>query len=159
MSVAIGSPAPDFTLPCVGGLSPERESTITLSAYRGKTYVLLAFYPGDFTPVCTSEMKGFVADWGEFRTLGCEVLGISPDPIERHRDFAKQLRIEFPLLSDSDKTVSRLYGVDSVLGPRRAYFIVDMEGIVRYQHVELLPIFKRDTEELIKVLRQLKSTE
>lgn len=158
MAVAIGSLAPDFTLPSVGGLSQQSESTITLSAYRGKTFVLLAFYPGDFTPVCTQEMQGFVEQWGEFRTLGCEILGISSDPIEKHRQFAQQLRLEFPLLSDTDKTVSRLYGVDSLLGTRRAYFLIDMEGILRYHHVELLPLFKRDTAELLSTLRQLKAS-
>lgn len=157
MSVATGSLAPDFTLPSVGGLSPDQESTITLSAYRGKTFVLLAFYPADFSPVCTSEMQSFRADWGEFRRLGCEILGVSPDSIERHRDFAKQLRLDFPLLCDNDKTVSRLYGVDSLLGTRRAYFIIDIDGILRYQHVELLPFFKRDTSELLQVLQKLKS--
>lgn len=157
MSVAIGSLAPDFTLPSVGGLSREDESTTTLSAYRGKTLVLLAFYPGDFTPVCTSEMRGLMAEWGEFRTLGCEILGISSDPIEKHREFAKQLRLEFPLLSDTDKTVSQLYGVNGLIGTRRAYFLVDMEGVLRYRHVELLPVFKRDTAELLQTIRQLKS--
>ena len=158
MSVEIGSVAPDFTLPSVGGLSRENESTTTLSAYRGKTFVLLAFYPGDFTPVCTQEMRGFVDQWGEFRTLGCEILGISGDPMEKHREFAKQLRLEFPLLSDQDKAVSRRYGVDSLLGTRRAYFLIDVEGILRYKHVELLPVFKRDTAELLSTLRQLKAS-
>ncbi len=158
MSVEIGSLAPDFTLPSVGGLSRENESTTTLSAYRGKTYVLLAFYPGDFTPVCTKEMQEFVDQWEEFRTLGCEILGISSDPIEKHREFAKQLRLEFPLLSDKDKTISRQYGVDSLLGTRRAYFLIDVEGILRYQHVELLPVFKRGTAELLSTLRQLKAS-
>ncbi|MEM6448386.1 MAG: peroxiredoxin family protein [Cyanobacteria bacterium J06642_2] len=149
MGVTLGKLAPDFTLPGDRG-------SITLSAYRGKTNVLLAFYPGDFTPVCTSEMQCFAQDWKEFRGLGCEILGISADPIDKHREFARQLRLEFPLLSDRDRRVSRLYGVDSVLGTRRAYFAVDREGVLRYQHVEFLPLFKRDDAELLSVLRGLK---
>ncbi|MEO0853132.1 MAG: peroxiredoxin, partial [Cyanobacteria bacterium J06648_11] len=144
-----GKPAPDFTL-------PSDRDAITLSAYRGKTNVLLAFYPGDFTPVCTSEMRCFAQDWSQFRGLNCEILGISTDPIDKHQEFARQLMLEFPLLSDRDRQVSRLYGVDSVLGTRRAYFIVDRAGILRYEHVEFLPIFKREDEELLRVLRGLK---
>ncbi|MEO1133469.1 MAG: peroxiredoxin [Cyanobacteria bacterium J06639_1] len=149
MAVTLGKPAPDFTLPSDRG-------SITLSAYRGKTNVLLAFYPGDFTPVCTSEMRCFAQDWSQFRGIGCEILGISADPIDKHREFARQLMLGFPLLSDRDRRISRLYGVDSLLGTRRAYFIVDREGIVQYAHVELLPLFKREDEELLRVLRELK---
>lgn len=148
MAVTVGKPAPDFTLPSDRG-------PITLSAYRGKTNVLLAFYPGDFTPVCTSEMRCFAQDWSEFRGLGCEILGISTDPVDKHREFARQLMLAFPLLSDSDRRVSRLYGVDSVLGTRRAYFVVDRAGTLRYEHVEFLPIFKREDAELLSVLRGL----
>lgn len=155
MSVNVGSVAPDFTLPSVGGVTRKERSEITLSAYRGKTHVLLAFYPADFSPVCTTEMESFAKDWVEFRTLGCEILGISSDPIEKHQAFAEKLRLEFPLLSDADKSVSRLYEVDSLLGTRRAYFIVDLEGIIRYKHVELLPITRRETPELLQTLRGL----
>jgi peroxiredoxin len=155
MSVNVGSVAPDFTLPSVGGVARKERSEISLSAYRGKTYVLLAFYPADFSPVCTTEMQSFAKDWTEFRTLGCEILGISSDPIDKHQAFAEKLRLEFPLLSDVDKSVSRLYGVDSLLGTRRAYFIVDLEGIIRYKHVELLPITRRDNPELLQTLRGL----
>ncbi len=155
MSVNVGSVAPDFTLPSVGGVNRKERSEITLSAYRGKTHVLLAFYPADFSPVCTTEMQSFAKDWTEFRTLGCEILGISSDPVETHQAFAEKLRLEFPLLSDVDKSVSRLYGVDSLLGTRRAYFIVDLEGMIRYKHVELLPITRRDNPELLQTLRGL----
>jgi peroxiredoxin len=63
--------------------------------------------------------------------------------------------LDFPLLSDPDRTVCRLYGVDSFLGPRRAYFIVDREGILRYQHSELIPVFRREDAELLAILRTL----
>lgn len=155
MSANVGSVAPDFTLPSVGGLARAQVSSITLSAYQGKSNVLLAFYPGDFTPVCTSEMRCFSQDWSQFRELGCEILGVSPDPIEKHQEFSKQLRLDFPLLSDPDKKVIQLYGVEGLLGPQRAYFIIDMQGLIRYKHVEWLPIFKREDSELLKAVRQI----
>jgi peroxiredoxin len=155
MTVAVGSLAPDFTLPSYEGSAQKAGTTITLSAYRGKTNVMLAFYPADFSPVCTQEMRCFAEDWQEFRALGCEILGISPDAIDKHQSFAQQLKLDFPLLSDPDRTVCRLYGVDSFLGPRRAYFIVDREGILRYQHSELIPVFRREDAELLAILRTL----
>ncbi|MGF1574347.1 MAG: peroxiredoxin [Cyanophyceae cyanobacterium] len=164
MSVEVGSLAPDFTLPSARPSQVSEQATgrvesgsITLSAYRGKTNVLLAFYPGDFTPVCTSEMQCFADDWEQFRVLGCEILGISSDPISKHEEFASQLKLPFPLLSDGDKTISKQYGVDSFLGTQRAYFIIDLQGILRYKHVEWLPVFKRNDEELLNVLRELKA--
>ncbi|MFQ3585532.1 MAG: peroxiredoxin [Cyanobacteriota bacterium] len=154
MAIAIGAAAPDFSLPAVGKGIP-KGSQISLGAYRGKSKVLLAFYPADFSPVCTSEMSCFREDWGAFRAAGCEILGISSDPISKHQEFAEQLKLEFPLLSDVDRVVSRQYGVDSLLGTRRAYFVIDSQGILRYQHVEWLPVFKRDNQELLEALKEM----
>lgn len=149
MSPVIGKPAPDFTLPSDRG-------DITLSRYIGKTNVLLAFYPADFSPLCTLEMQCFATDWQKFKELGTEILGISTDAVERHRDFSKKLGLEFPLLSDRQKEVAKKYGVDDFLaGTKRAYFIVDIEGILRFKHIEFLPVFKRDDNELLAELRKL----
>ncbi len=150
MAVEVGQKAPDFTLPSDRG-------DITLSAYEGKTNVLLAFYPGDFSPVCTNEMQCFADDWTKFRELGAEILGISTDPIEKHIEFSKKLGLEFPLLSDRDRKVSQLYGVAGLFGSKRAYFIVDIHGTVRYKHVEFLPVFKREDSELLVELRKIKT--
>ncbi|WP_019498273.1 peroxiredoxin [Pseudanabaena sp. PCC 6802] len=150
MAVEIGQKAPDFTLPSDRG-------DITLSRYQGKTNVVLAFYPGDFTPVCTSEMQCFADDWTKFRESGAEILGISADPIEKHIEFSKKLGLEFPLLSDRNKQVSQLYGVAGLFGSKRAYFIIDVHGIVQYKHIEFLPVFKREDSELLVALRKLKS--
>jgi peroxiredoxin Q/BCP len=150
MAVEIGQKAPDFTLPSDRG-------DITLSRYQGKTNVLLAFYPGDFTPVCTSEMQCFADDWTKFRELGAEILGVSTDPIEKHIEFSKKLGLEFPLLSDRNKEVSQLYGVAGLFGSKRAYFIIDIHGIVNYKHIEFLPVFKREDSELLVALRKLKN--
>jgi peroxiredoxin Q/BCP len=149
MPAEIGKPAPDFTLPSDRG-------EITLSSYKGKTNVLLAFYPGDFSPVCTSEMQCFADDWTKFRELGAEILGISTDPIEKHIAFSKKLGLQFPLLSDRNQAVSRLYGVAGLFGSKRAYFIIDIEGIVRFKYIEFLPVFKREDSELLVELRKLK---
>jgi peroxiredoxin len=149
MAVEIGQKAPDFTLPSDRG-------DITLSRYQGKTNVLLAFYPGDFTPVCTSEMQCFADDWTKFRELGAEILGVSTDPIEKHIEFSKKLGLEFPLLSDRNKEVSLLYGVAGLFGSKRAYFIIDINGNVAYKHIEFLPVFKREDSELLVALRKLK---
>jgi thioredoxin-dependent peroxiredoxin len=150
MSAEIGQKAPDFTLPSDRG-------DITLSRYEGKTNVVLAFYPGDFSPVCTSEMQCFADDWTKFRESGAEILGISTDPIEKHIEFSKKLGLQFPLLSDLNKEVSQKYGVAGLFGSKRAYFIIDINGIVRYKHIEFLPVFKREDSELLVALRSLKS--
>ncbi|MFN3925917.1 MAG: peroxiredoxin [Pseudanabaenaceae cyanobacterium] len=150
MTAEVGELAPDFTLPSDRG-------DITLSRYRGKTNVVIAFYPGDFTPVCTSEMQCFADDWTKFRELGAEILGISTDPVEKHIEFSQKLGLQFPLLSDRNKEVSKKYGVaDLLFGTKRAYFIVDMQGIIRYKHIEFLPVFKREDDELLMELRKLK---
>jgi peroxiredoxin Q/BCP len=150
MPAEIGEKAPDFTL-------PSGQGDISLSSYIGKQTVLLAFYPGDFTPVCTNEMQCFADDWTKFRELGAEILGISTDPIEKHIEFSRKLGLQFPLLSDRNQEVSKKYGVASLFGSKRAYFIIDIQGIIRYKHVEFLPIFKREDSELLTVLRNLKT--
>lgn len=149
MAPEIDKPAPDFTLPSDRG-------DITLSRYQGKTNVLLAFYPADFSPLCTLEMECFANDWTKFRELGAEILGISTDSVEKHGEFSKKLGLEFPLLSDRQKEVAKKYGVDDMLmGTKRAYFIIDIQGILRYKHIEFLPVFKRNDTELLAELRKL----
>ncbi|MFN5857400.1 MAG: peroxiredoxin [Pseudanabaenaceae cyanobacterium] len=149
MSVQVGQKAPDFTLPSAQG-------DITLSRYENKSNVLLAFYPGDFTPVCTSEMQCFADDWTKFRETGAEILGISTDPIEKHIEFSKKLGLQFPLLSDRNQEVSKQYGVAGLFGSKRAYCIIDIHGIVRYKYIEFLPVFKRENSELLVALRSLR---
>jgi peroxiredoxin len=102
-------------------------------------------------------MQCFANDWTKFRELGTEILGISTDSVQKHEDFSKKLGLEFPLLSDRNKEVAKKYGVDYVLGVKRAYFIIDIQGILRYKHIEFLPVFKRDDTELLAELRKLAS--
>ena len=128
MSIAVGDAAPDFTLPQADG--PD----ITLSSFRGRP-VLIVFYPGDDTAVCTRQLNTYNDDLARFQELDAQVLAISPQDVESHRRFAEKHGFRFPLLADTDKAAAEAYGTLGPMGfPRRCTFIVDGEGIVRYAH-------------------------
>src|SRR4051812_42737076 len=115
----VGEPAPDFQLP---GVPP---GEYRLSAQRGRR-VVLAFYPGDFTSVCTTQLTSYAVQFDTFERTGAVLWGILVDDLERHERFAKARSLGFPLLSDPDGEVSRLYGTQSLLGTsRRSVVIVD----------------------------------
>ena len=118
--VDVGDPAPDFELPGTGG------RTYRLSDYRGRK-VVLAFYPGDFTAVCTKQFCSYRDEGERLDKLGADVLGISPQSVDSHERFTEEKRLNVPLLADEDKEVARAYGV--LAGPmvRRAIF-VDRRG-------------------------------
>ncbi len=125
---AVGAVAPDFSLPGTGG------RTYGLRDYRGQP-VVLVFYPGDSTPVCTVQLRSYSADIGEFADLGAQVLAISPQDLDSHREFACKEELKMPLLADTDKAVAEAYGVLGPLGfYRRTVFVIDEAGIVRYAH-------------------------
>ncbi len=125
---AVGAVAPDFSLPGTGG------RTYRLQDYRGQP-VVLVFYPGDSTPVCTVQLRSYSADISEFADLGAEVLAISPQDVDSHQEFACKEELKMPLLADTDKTVAEAYGVLGPLGfYRRTVFVIDEAGIVRYAH-------------------------
>ncbi|MEJ7721173.1 MAG: peroxiredoxin [Ilumatobacteraceae bacterium] len=113
MSVGVGDRAPDFELP---GTSGERHS---LSQFAGRP-VVLVFYPGDDTPVCTRQLTSYNDGLGRFDGLGATVLGISPQDIDSHERFAAKHGFSFPLLADTDKSVASLYGTLGPLGFRDA---------------------------------------
>lgn len=137
----VGSPAPDFTLPSlelVDGTAHRAE--LTLSAQRGRP-VVVAFYPGDDTPVCTRQMCAYTNDLDVFRGLDAVVWGISPQDIASHESFARKHSLGFPLLADVDRRVIGDYGVVMLGGRvRRSVFVVDAEGIVRWRHVTMVGI-------------------
>ena len=143
MGVAVGEPAPDFTLPGTGGRD------LTLSSFRGQP-VVLVFYPGDDTPVCTLQLNSYNDDLSEFEGVGAQILGISPQDVASHETFAAKHGFSFPLLADIDKTVGSAYGV---LGPvgfyRRSVFVIDRDGTVRYVHRAMAGLTYRKTEELV----------
>lgn len=134
-TVAVGSPAPDFSLAPAPG--PDR---VTLSGHRGHPVVIL-FFPLAFSRVCTAEMCHVAEDWPRWERLGASVLGISIDSPWVNRKFAEETRVPFPILSDFNKEAATAYGVlyPEFLGmkgvSKRAAFVVDGDGTVVYAWV------------------------
>lgn len=140
--VSLGSHAPAFELEGTGG------RTYRLTDYYGAG-VILAFYPGDFTPVCTKQFCSYRDDGDRIEALGIVMLGISPQSVESHERFSARHGLNLPLLSDPDKRVARAYGA---VGPggfvRRSVFLIDADGIVRYRHVALFGLRYQDVSDL-----------
>lgn len=152
----VGSAAPDFTLPGLrlNGSEAERGS-YTLSAERGHP-VVLAFYPGDETTVCTKQMCSYSSGLEEFTGLGATVWGISPQDLDSHEHFARKHDLRLPLIADVDRTAVEAYGIGLGSSLRRAVFIVDGEGVVRYRHVALVGVTYRGIDTLKRELSALK---
>lgn len=146
--IAVGESAPDFDLEADNG------GRFKLSEQRGRR-VLLVFYPGDETPVCTAQLCEYRDGFEDYRELGVDVVGISRDDAESHRRFKARRSLPFRLLSDGDLAVARRYGAAGLLGMKRAVFLVDEAGVVRYAHVEAVALFRRRHEELIEAVRKL----
>ena len=141
---AVGTPAPDFTLPSTAGVD------VTLSSLRGRN-VLLAFFPRAFTRVCTQEMCSLSEDYGRFRDANTDILPISVDSIPTLRDFKQKERLTVDLLSDSTGEVTRAYGtlVEDAFVSSRAYVVVGPDGLVRWAYAEDTPATRRENEELL----------
>jgi peroxiredoxin Q/BCP len=135
----IGQSAPDFTLPGVTLADGEGvRSDYTLSALRG-TPVVLAFYPGDNTSVCTRQLCSYTSGLESFSNFGATVWAISPQGLDSHEKFAGKFNLAFPLLADEGLKVSRQYGITlGGAGLRRSVFVVDGDGILRWKHVTLV---------------------
>lgn len=146
-----GDVAPEFELPGTD------DRTYRLSDRRGE-WLVLAFYPGDFTPVCTRQFCSYRDAADRLDELDATVWGISPQSVDSHERFRSKYGLTVPLLADPDREVIRAYGV---LGPgglvRRSIFIVDPEGIVRYRHVALLGLHYRDVDSLGDALDRVRS--
>ena len=128
--VALGSVAPDFKL------KDQNDELVKLSDFIGKKNIVLYFYPKDETPGCTKEACGFRDQYEDFTAIGAEVIGVSADSVESHKNFALNRKLPFVLLSDPDNKVRKSYGVKgSLLGllPGRETFVIDKEGIVRHR--------------------------
>jgi thioredoxin-dependent peroxiredoxin len=148
-TVRVGDRAPDFKLEGTGS------RTYSLGDYRGNG-VILAFYPGDFTPVCTRQFCSYRDDGDRIEALGVPMVGISPQSVDSHEGFAERHGLTVPLLSDPGKKVARAYGV---VGPggfiRRAVFLVDRAGVVRYRHVALFGLRYQDVGDLERAVERL----
>jgi peroxiredoxin Q/BCP len=147
--IDVGDRAPDFELAGTGG------KTYRLSDYRGRK-VILAFYPGDFTAVCTKQFCSYRDQGDRLDQLGADVLGISPQSVGSHERFTEEKRLNVPLLADEDKRVAKAYGV--LAGPmvRRAIFIVDEQGIVRHRKVTLVGLGFESVDDLERAVAALK---
>jgi peroxiredoxin Q/BCP len=159
--VDVGDAAPDFELPGTEGQS------FKLSAHRGGN-VVLAFYPGDATTVCTKQFCSYRDNAERLDGLDAKVVGISPQSVDSHERWVEEQELNVPLLADEDLTVSRSYGVTGWLGPlarftelretpggryvQRAIFVVDREGIVRYRHVSRTGATFQSVEDIERAL-------
>jgi len=149
MSLTVGDRAPDFTLPGTN------ESTHSLSDFAGKPLVLV-FYPGDDTPVCTRQLNSYNEGLEQFAELDAQVVGISAQDVESHDAFSDKHGFQFPLLADVDKEVAGRYGTLGPIGfPRRSVFIIDSDGIVRYAHRAIAGLTFRPVKELVAELQKL----
>ncbi|MCX6461384.1 MAG: peroxiredoxin [Actinobacteria bacterium] len=153
---AIGQQAPDFTLP---GLvlrdGTAERSDFTLSQHRGAP-IVLAFYPGDETPVCTKQMCAYSNELEQFNALGAQVWGISPQDLDSHERFARKESLTFPLLADVGRGVVNAYGIGVPgLGLRRSTFLVDADGVLRWKNVSFLGLKFDSVDTLAKEISSL----
>jgi peroxiredoxin len=147
MAVGPGDQAPDFVLAGTGGRD------YALADERGHA-VVLVFYPGDNTPVCTRQLVSYTDDLAAFTHLGARLLALSPQDVASHEAFAVEFDLGFPLLSDPHKSVGEAYGVLGPLGfYRRSVFVVDAQGIIRYAHRAVGGFSFRRSDELVAAVR------
>ena len=137
---AVGEEAPDFEL-------PGTEGTFRLSEHRGERVVLL-FYPGDNTPVCTKQFCSYRDRGGDFASLNATVVGISAQGLESHEEFAAKFSLNVPLLADVDKAVASKYDASGALGVKRAVIVIDEQGIVRHRHDHRLGLDYQSVDDL-----------
>jgi len=160
MGVLVGKPAPDFTATAVvdGAIQPG----LSLSSYKGQ-YVILYFYPLDFTFVCPTEIIAFNDQLEEFSSRGCAVIGVSVDSQYSHLAWINTPRKEgglgglnYPLVADLNKQIARDYDVLTADGgvAYRGLFLIDKEGVVRHQVVNDLPL-GRSIDEAIRMVDAL----
>jgi peroxiredoxin len=146
----VGDTAPDFTLPSTQG-------EIALSERLRQRSVLLVFYPGDDTYVCTRQLCDYRDHVGAFEKLRVDVLGINPQSLASHQKFADKHGFSFPLLADTDKSVCRAYGALGLLGmAKRALVLIGSDAKVRWRRTDL-PVFHRSAAELEEVISGLSS--
>jgi peroxiredoxin Q/BCP len=120
--LSIGSPAPEFSL------SGHDNDTVSLSSYKGKNYVVLIFYPGDETPVCTQQLCEIRDDYSRFEQRGAVVFGVNPASEKSHQKFVQKHSFQFKLLIDSKGVVAKLYSAKGALMNQRTVYVIDKEG-------------------------------
>ena len=159
----VGQPAPDFTMASTKNIETLKED-VKLSDYKGKWLVLL-FYPLDFTFVCPTELTAFSDRYEDFEGINAEIIGVSTDSVYSHRAWLNTPRdkggvagLQYPLAADSTKKVAGDYGV--LIQERgvalRGLFVIDPEGALRYKVVHDLNI-GRSVEETLRVIQALQT--
>ena len=144
----VNDKAPDFTLTDDSG-EPFKLSD------QSPEKVLLVFYPGDNTPVCTKQLCDYRDGLESFDDLGVKVVGISHDGAESHRKFREKHDLPFTLLTDPDLKVAALYDSKGMLGMKRSVFLVDQSMLIRYLHIESLALFRRRREEVLEAIENI----
>lgn len=144
----VNDKAPDFVL------EDDQGGQFSLSEHAGEK-VLLVFYPGDNTPVCTKQLCDYRDGVEAFEGLGVKVVGISNDGAESHRNFRAKYELPFSLLTDPGLKVAAKYDSKGMLGMKRSVFLVDEEGVIRYLHIESLSLFRRSREELLQAISDI----
>lgn len=144
-----GKPAPDFTLRDGAG------AEWRLSDHRGKVVVLL-FYPGDETPICTRQMCSVRDRWEDYAATGAEVVGLSTNTVDSHKSFAEHHNLPLRLLSDVDRKVADLYGAQSLIPGKvaRSVFVIDAGGVIRHRDVRPLGLFRPRDDDTIKAIKE-----
>jgi thioredoxin-dependent peroxiredoxin len=147
-SPQVGDAAPDFTLNDGDG------NAWSLNDNRGKVVVLL-FYPGDETPICTRQMCSVRDRWKDYAATGAEVVGISTDSVESHKKFAEHHDLPLRLLSDAKGEVAKLYGAQSLIPGKvaRSVFVIDAGGIIRHRDVRPLGLFRPKDDAVIEAIK------
>jgi thioredoxin-dependent peroxiredoxin len=147
----VGDMAPDFALPRANG------DMVSLSDFRGRSEVILFFYPKDNSPLCSAEACSFRDSYEMFRDAGAEVIGISADSSQSHQQFAARFQLPFVLLSDREGAVRGRYGIAKTLGvfPGRITYLIDRQGVIRHIFSsQFLPT--KHAPEALAVLKRLK---
>ena len=147
MSLEVGQKVPDFSLVADNGKPFKLSSKI-------KNKVLLVFYPGDGTPVCTNQFAEYRDSVKDFADLKVEIIGISTNDVKSHQAFKKELNLPFTLLSDIDAKVAKEYDCYGWFGTKRAVFLVDKDLTLKYAHTESVSIFRRTAEELLEAIKK-----
>jgi len=145
----LDQPAPTFTLPSNGG-----EGEVSLSDYKGK-WVVLYFYPQDFTPGCTVEAQRFQRDLPQYIKKNTQIIGVSVDSVDSHAEFCDSEGLKFPLLADEDGSVSKAYGSWMSYFSLRHTYLIDPDGILRERYVKVKPIIH--SEEVLARLEELQA--
>jgi peroxiredoxin Q/BCP len=145
----VGDEAPDFALRDGEG------NDWRLSEQRGKVVVLL-FYPGDETPICTRQMCSLRDRWDDYSATGAEVVGISTDSVESHKKFAEHHDLPLRLLSDTAGNVAKLYGAQSLIPGKvaRSVFVIDPKGTIRHRDVRPLGLFRPKDDDVLKAIQE-----